>query len=136
MQKHGENGFILLNRAKDLYVYTSEAIGNDKVIPKHRRFTVGQRLEKITFEILEKIVLANTKNINRCFDERQILQDEVIALCLVLETLLSSLKESTAYPGITAHKASVWTKKSLDVRYMCIAWRDHELEKHKNLILG
>lgn len=130
MPKPGENDFILLNRAKDLYVYTSEAIGNEKIIPKHRRYTAGQRLENIVFDILDKVFLANTKDVRRYFNERQSLQDEVITLCMVLENLINALKSSAAYPGITAHKAEIWTRKSLDVRYMCTAWRDRERERY------
>jgi len=130
MLKQDENDFVLLNKAKDLYVYTSEAVGNDKVIPKHRRYTAGQRLETLAIDILSKCFLANTKDLKKNFDERQALQDEVIALCLVLENLINALKASDAYPGVHPHKASVWTKKSMDVRYLCAAWRDHELERH------
>lgn len=130
MSKSNENDFILLNKAKDLYVYTSEAVGNDKVIPKHRRYTAGQRLETLAIDILSKCFLANTKDVNHQFEERQALQDEVIALCLVFENLVNALKASKAYPGIMQHKAEVWTRKSLDVRYLCTAWRDRERERH------
>ena len=34
MSKFSDKEFILLNRAKDLYIYTSEAVGNEKVIPQ------------------------------------------------------------------------------------------------------
>lgn len=131
MSKQDNHDFILLNKAKDLYVYTSEAIGNDKIVPKHRRYTAGQRLENITLDILTKTFLANEKDLARDFSARQGLQDEVISLCLVFENLINALKASAAYPGINAHKAEVWTRKSMDVRYICVAWRDHERERRE-----
>ena len=124
------DGLTLINRAKDLYIYTSEAVGNEKVIPRRRRYPTGQRLETMAMEILQKCHLANTTDLHRAFEERQRLQTEVIALCLTLEQLIDALKASKAYPGINQHKADIWIQHSLDVRYLCAAWRDRELERH------
>lgn len=117
MSKFSDKEFILLNRAKDLYIYTSEAVGNEKVIPRRRRYPTGQRLETMAMEILQKCHLANTTDLHRAFEERQRLQTEVIALCLTLEQLIDALKASKAYPGINQHKADIWIQHSLDVRY-------------------
>ncbi len=129
MSRRDDSDFILLNKAKDLYVYTSEAVGNDKVIPKRRFRTVGQRLEGLALDIYAKAQLANEKDRDRDFEMRQALQDEVVALCLTFEGLINALKASAAYPGVNSHKAEVWTRKSMDVRYICAAWRDHERER-------
>lgn len=129
MSRRDDSDFILLNKAKDLYVYTSEAVGNDKVIPKRRFRTVGQRLEGLALDIYAKAQLANEKDRDRDFEMRQALQNEVVALCLTFEGLINALKASAAYPGVNSHKAEVWTRKSMDVRYICAAWRDHERER-------
>lgn len=129
MSRQDDSDFVLLNKAKDLYVYTSEAVGNDKIIPRRRFRTIGQRLESLALDIYFKTQLANEKNRERDFVVRQGLQDEVIALCLTFEGLVNALKASAAYPGVNAHKAEVWTRKSMDVRYICAAWRDHEQER-------
>lgn len=129
MSRRDDSDFILLNKAKDLYVYTSEAVGNDKVIPKRRFRTVGQRLESLALDIYAKAQLANEKDRDRNFEIRQALQDEVVALCLTFEGLINALKASAAYPDVNSHKAEVWTRKSMDVRYICAAWRDHERER-------
>lgn len=129
MSRRDDSDFILLNKAKDLYVYTSEAVGNDKVIPKRRFRTVGQRLESLALDIYAKAQLANEKDRDRDFEMRQALQDEVVVLCLTFEGLINALKASAAYPGVNSHKAEVWTRKSMDVRYICAAWRDHERER-------
>lgn len=129
MSRRDDSDFILLNKAKDLYVYTSEAVGNDKVIPKRRFRIVGQRLEGLALDIYAKAQLANEKDRDRDFEMRQALQDEVVALCLTFEGLINALKASAAYPGVNSHKAEVWTRKSMDVRYICAAWRDHERER-------
>lgn len=117
MSRQDDSDFVLLNKAKDLYVYTSEAVGNDKIIPRRRFRIIGQRLESLALDIYSKTQLANEKNRERDFAVRQSLQDEVIALCLTFEGL------------VNAHKAEVWTRKSMDVRYICAAWRDHERER-------
>lgn len=129
ISRRDDSDFILLNKAKDLYVYTSEVVGNDKVIPKRRFRTVGQRLESLALDIYAKAQLANEKDRDRNFEIRQALQDEVVALCLTFEGLINALKASAAYPGVNSHKAEVWTRKSMDVRYICAAWRDHERER-------
>lgn len=84
----------------------------------------------MAMEILQKCHLANTTDLHRAFEERQRLQTEVIALCLTLEQLIDALKASKAYPGINQHKADIWIQHSLDVRYLCAAWRDRVLERH------
>ena len=129
MSRQDDSDFVLLNKAKDLYVYTSEAVGNDKIIPRRRFRIIGQRLESLALDIYSKTQLANEKNRERDFAVRQSLQDEVIALCLTFEGPVNALKASPAYPGVNAHKAEVWTRKSMDVRYICAAWRDHERER-------
>lgn len=129
MSRQGDEDFVLLNRAKDLYIYTSEAVGNEKIVPRRRFRTTGQRLESLTLDIYAKIQLANEKDRELSFDARQALQDEVIALCRTFEGLVNALKASSAYPGINVHKAEVWTRKSMEVRYICAAWRDHERER-------
>lgn len=129
MSRQDDSDFVLLNKAKDLYVYTSEAVGNDKITPRRRFRIIGQRLESLALDIYSKTQLANEKNRERDFAVRQSLQDEVIALCLTFEGLVNALKASSAYPGVNAHKAEVWTRKSMDVRYICAAWRDHERER-------
>ena len=129
MSRQGDEDFVLLNRAKDLYIYTSEAVGNEKIVPRRRFRTTGQRLESLTLDIYAKIQLANEKDRELSFDARQALQDEVIAPCRTFEGLVNALKASSAYPGINAHKAEVWTRKSMEVRYICAAWRDHERER-------
>jgi len=83
-----EDAFVLGNKAKDLYIYTSEAIGNTNIIPKHRRHTAGQRLKNMTFEIMDKCYLANTKSLKTKREERQALQEEIMALCLVSVSVL------------------------------------------------
>ena len=129
MSRQDDSDFVLLNKAKDLYVYTSEAVGNDKIIPRRRFRIIGQRLESLALDIYSKTQLANEKNWERDFAVRQSLQDEVIALCLTFEGLVNALKASSAHPGVNTHKAEVWTRKSMDVRYICAAWRDHERER-------
>lgn len=124
-----ESGFVLGNKAKDLYIYTSEAVGNTNIIPKHRRYTAGQRLESMTMEILDKCYLANTKGLKTKFEQRQALQEEIMAECLVFENLINALKASKAYPGIDAHKAEIWTRKSMDVRYLCAAWYESDKKR-------
>lgn len=124
-----EDAFVLGNKAKDLYIYTSEAIGNTNIIPKHRRHTAGQRLENMTFEIMDKCYLANTKSLKTKREERQALQEEIMAMCLVFENLINALKASKAYPGIDAHKAEIWTQKSMDVRFLCAAWYKSDMAR-------
>ena len=128
-RKEKEDAFVLGNKAKDLYIYTSEAIGNTNIIPKHRRHTAGQRLENMTFEIMDKCYLANTKSLKTKREERQALQEEIMALCLVFENLINALKASKAYPGIDAHKAEIWTQKSMDVRFLCAAWYKSDMAR-------
>lgn len=123
------DGFAIGNKAKDLYVYTSEAIGNTNIIPKHRRHTAGQRLEHMVFEIMEKCYRANIKGLDTAPQERLALQQDIMADCLVFENLINALKASKAYPGVDARKAEIWTRLSMDVRFMVAAW--HKSDKNR-----
>ena len=44
------------------------------------------------------------------------------ARCKKLERKIIHMKESDQYPGINSHKASVLSRASMTVRYMCAAW--------------
>lgn len=121
-----ENEFKLFNRAKDLYSYTSEAVGNENVISRRRRYPVGQRLETLADEILELCYEANTCHVVDEFEERQRLQRKIISKCYTLEGIISELGDSKAYPGMTPHKVTTWTQKSKHVRYICKSWMDGE----------
>lgn len=128
MSRQGED-FIILNKAKDLYVYTSEAINNTKIIPKSRRYPVGQRLEALALDIYIGVSKANHKNIQLDFKARQDCKDDILANCETMKSLINALKASKAYPGVDVNKAEVWTRFVLDVYYMVRAWRDNEQEK-------
>ena len=113
MSRQDDSDFVLLNKAKDLYVYTSEAVGNDKIIPRRRFRIIGQRLESLALDIYSKTQLANEKNRERDFAVRQSLQDEVIALCLTFEGLVNAaLHNFDISHGADLHRAVNWWLRS------------------------
>ncbi len=87
-------------------------------------------MENLALDTFLGVAAANNKDLKKKFEERQELQDQVIALCDTMKALINALKASKAYPGVDTHKSEVWTRHVLDVYFMTKAWRDNEWESH------
>ncbi len=123
-QKGNNEDFVLGTKAADLWLYTSDACANDKIIPKKFRYTTGTSLMNDVEEICELIEGANLLDLRIPKEAQDRLNSQKAAM-RKLEKMgrkISRLLESKQYPGVTPDKAGYWSRLVLTVRYMCAAW--------------
>lgn len=57
------------------------------------------------------------------------MQRRALAKCEKFGRKVQRLLESKQYPGVSAHKAAIWSKYILTVRYMCASWNSKDRQR-------
>ena len=127
--KSNGQDFILGSKASDLWLYTSDACANDKIIPKKYRYTTGTSLMNDVDAICELIEGANLLDLREEPRERLAAQRQALRKLEKLGRKITRLLESKQYPGVNAQKAAAWSKRVLTVRYMCASWYGKDKER-------
>lgn len=115
----------VITKAKDLVSHTLRLTNNSELFPKKVRFTLCQRMQNITLEILHDIIAANeifptTEEEAR---RRLTLQREVLTNCKMFLTFLDiSLEQGY----IDIRRCEYWSKLTLDVKNLTAAWRQKD----------
>lgn len=115
----------VITKAKDLVSHTLQLTNNSELFPKKVRFTLCQRMQNITLEILHDIIAANeifptTEEEAR---RRLTLQREVLTNCKMFLTFLDiSLEQGY----IDIRRCEYWSKLTLDVKNLTAAWRQKD----------
>lgn len=123
--------FKLGNKAADMWLYTSDACANEKVIPKKYRYTTGSAIMSCAETICTCIEGANLIDLREEPARRLAMQREAMRECVKLERKILRMTESRQYPGVNPSKCATWSKAVMTVRYMCAAW--HEKDKKRAL---
>lgn len=115
----------VITKAKDLVSHTLRLTNNSELFPKKVRFTLCQKMQNITLEILHDIIAANeifptTEEEAR---RRLALQREVLTNCKMFLTFLDiSLEQGY----IDIRRCEYWSKLTLDVKNLTAAWRQKD----------
>ena len=80
----------IVGKAKDLVNHTMTVTNNSKLFPKKVRFTICQRMQNISLQILHDILAANEifPDNRQKMEQRLDLQKEVLTNCKVFLSLL------------------------------------------------
>lgn len=118
----------IVGKAKDLVNHTLTVTNNSKLFPKKVRFTICQRMQNISLQILHDILAANEiYPDNRLkMEQRLDLQKEVLTNCKVFLSLLDIALEQ-GYVDI--RRCEYWTGLTTDVKNMAAAWRKKDAER-------
>lgn len=118
----------IIGKAKDLVNHTLTVTNNSKLFPKKVRFTICQRMQNISLQILHDILAANEiYPDNRLkMEQRLDLQKEVLTNCKVFLSLLDIALEQ-GYVDI--RRCEYWTGLTTDVKNMAAAWRKKDAER-------
>lgn len=118
----------IIGKAKDLVNHTLTVTNNTKLFPKKVRFTICQRMQNISLQILHDILAANEiYPDNRLkMEQRLDLQKEVLTNCKVFLSLLDIALEQ-GYVDI--RRCEYWTGLTTDVKNMAAAWRKKDAER-------
>ena len=118
----------IVGKAKDLVNHTMTVTNNSKLFPKKVRFTICQRMQNISLQILHDILAANEiyPDNRQKMEQRQDLQKEVLTNCKVFLSLLDIALEQ-GYVDI--RRCEYWTGLTTDVKNMAAAWRKKDAER-------
>lgn len=118
----------IVGKAKDLVNHTLTVTNNAKLFPKKVRFTICQRMQNISLQILHDILAANEifPDNRQKMEQRLDLQKEVLTNCKVFLSLLDIALEQ-GYVDI--RRCEYWTGLTTDVKNMAAAWRKKDAER-------
>ena len=119
--RHGE--LTIICKAKDLVNHTLQLTNNTKLFPKKVRFTLCQRMQNLSIQILHDIIAANeiyprtVAEMNTRLD----LQKEVLTNCKIFLNFLDIALEQ-GY--IDIRRCEYWTGLTTDVKFRPAAHGD------------
>lgn len=123
----------IVGKAKDLVNHTLTVTNNSKLFPKKVRFTICQRMQNISLQILHDILAANEifpdirlTDFRQKVEQRLDLQKEVLTNCKVFLSLLDIALEQ-GY--IDIRRCEYWTGLTTDVKNMAASWRKKDAER-------
>ena len=118
----------IVGKAKDLVNHTLTVTNNSKLFPKKVRFTICQRMQNISLQILHDILAANEiyPDNRQKMEQRLDLQKEVLTNCKVFLSLLDIALEQ-GYVDI--RRCEYWTGLTTDVKNMAASWRKKDAER-------
>ena len=113
------NDLKLITKAQELATYTIKLTSNCNKFPKKYRFTVCDRMQRVSMDIYEFLLDANRTPLSELKD-RVRLQTKAINNC---DKLLFYIKMCVDLEIITINSAEFWSKLVSDIKFMTISWR-------------
>lgn len=125
----------IITKAKDLVNHTLKLTNNANLFPKKVRFTLCQRMQNITLQILHDIIAANEIYPQTAAEwkRRLDLQREVLTGCKMFPTFLDIALEQ-GYVDI--RRCEYWTGLTTDVKNLAASWRKKDVERCKQQTQG
>lgn len=125
----------IIAKAKDLVNHTLKLTNNANLFPKKVRFTLCQRMQNITLQILHDIIAANEIYPESAeeWKRRLDLQREVLTGCKMFLTFLDIALEQ-GYVDI--RRCEYWTGLTTDVKNLAASWRKKDVERCKQQTQG
>lgn len=125
----------IITKAKDLVNHTLKLTNNANLFPKKVRFTLCQRMQNITLQILHDIIAANEIYPQTAAEwkRRLDLQREVLTGCKMFLTFLDISLEQ-GYVDI--RRCEYWTGLTTDVKNLAASWRKKDVERCKQQAQG
>ena len=125
--------YDVIEKAKELVVYTIQITNNEKYFPKRYRFSVVNQLQQKSLSIVDDLVMAmeiypkqGEKIFQKELEERLLCQKRARASCRSLMTLMEI---SAGIFDIRINKLEYWTRIAKDVRNMTSAWIKADLKR-------
>ena len=129
--RHGE--LTIICKAKDHVNHTLTLTNNANLFPKKVRFTLCQRMQDISIQILHDIIAANEiypQTANEA-KRRLDLQKEVLTNCKVFLNFLDIALEQ-GY--IDIRRCEYWTGLTTDIKNLAASWRKKDAECFRYLL--
>ncbi len=131
--RHGE--LTIVCKAKDHVNHTLTLTNNANLFPKKVRFTLCQRMQNLSIQILHDIIAANEiyPQTGGEAKRRLDLQKEVLTNCKVFLNFLDIALEQ-GY--IDIRRCEYWTGLTTDIKNLAASWRKKDAERFRALLTG
>ena len=131
--RHGE--LTIVCKAKDHVNHTLTLTNNANLFPKKVRFTLCQRMQNLSIQILHDIIAANEiyPQTGGEAKRRLDLQKEVLTNCKVFLNFLDIALEQ-GYSDI--RRCEYWTGLTTDIKNLAASWRKKDAERFRALLTG
>ena len=131
--RHGE--LTIVCKAKDHVNHTLTLTNNANLFPKKVRFTLCQRMQNLSIQILHDIIAANEiyPQTGGEAKRRLDLQKEVLTHCKVFLNFLDIALEQ-GY--IDIRRCEYWTGLTTDIKNLAASWRKKDAERFRALLTG
>lgn len=122
-------------KAKDHVNHTLTLTNNANLFPKKVRFTLCQRMQNLSIQILHDIIAANEiyPQTGGEAKRRLDLQKEVLTNCKVFLNFLDIALEQ-GY--IDIRRCEYWTGLTTDIKNLAASWRKKDAERFRALLTG
>lgn len=132
LREKEEGKYEILLEAKKLAGYTLQITSNEKHFPKRYRFTVTNKAQELSMDIVNNLVIANEiyPNTRAELEARLLYQKKARAQCRALLTLVEIAAETF---GVKAGTLEEWTKQTATLRGKITKWILTDKERFKKL---
>jgi hypothetical protein len=130
--KRGESDLAIINKSRELAVYTARICSNEKNFPKRYRWCITSKIVSDAFDIYGNIRKANTifVKIRPDYDIRRQCQNKARG---ALDSLLGNMDIAYSMFGINDKRIEYWTGLVIEVQSLLRNWMKSDYERYKDL---
>lgn len=130
--KRGESDLAIINKSRELAVYTARICSNEKNFPKRYRWCITSKIVSDAFDIYGNIRKANTifVKIRPDYDIRRQCQNKARG---ALDSLLGNMDITYSMFGINDKRIEYWTGLVIEVQSLLRNWMKSDYERYKDL---
>ena len=112
-------------KAYELAAHTIQLAGNERVVPKHHRWAMGNHLFQIAMGIAEHIDIANSLDLNVPAEREQRAVEQRLALAQTY-ALMTAIHTAHELSHFDSQKQTYWIGLVLNVQKLIRGWRDSD----------
>lgn len=122
--------YDILQKAKELAIYTIRITSNERNFPKRYRFTVTEKIINKSLFILDSLMMAYEiyPNDRIEFEKRILYEKEARAAC---RSLLTMMEVAANAFDIKAGTFEHWTERAVDLRQHITGWIKSDVNRFK-----
>jgi len=130
--KRGESDLAIINKSRELAVYTARICSNEKNFPKRYRWCITSKIVSDAFDIYGNIRKVNTifVKIRPDYDIRRQCQNKARG---ALDSLLGNMDIAYSMFGINDKRIEYWTGLVIKVQSLLRNWMKSDYERYKDL---
>lgn len=130
--KRGKSDLEIINKAKELAVYTIKICGNEKNFPKRHRWSITSKIVSGAIDVYGNIRKANEIFVKMKIDYtiRRKSQNEARG---EIDKLLGNMNIAFDLFGVDDDRIDYWTGLVIDVRTLLLSWMKSDYDRYKDL---